>query len=176
MYVSKNRPPPVLPSFPSVQLPDKWAQLEAAVPSSPRATSDSPKPAAADRRAAPPRRVLLGPGAKNAGAAPNAVATAKYNVVTFLPLFLFSMFTRAAYLYFLSQAALAWWSTVSPFAPFGPTLALSFVLSVAAAKAIAEDRKRAAEDRRVNNSTARVVTPDGGVRSVKWRAVRVGDM
>ena len=120
--------------------------------------------------------MLLGPGAKNAGAAPNAVSTAKYNVITFLPLFLFSMFTRAAYLYFLSQAALAWWSTVSPFAPFGPTLALSFVLAVAAAKALAEDWKRAAEDRRVNNSSARVVTADGGVKTVKWRAVRVGDM
>lgn len=102
--------------------------------------------------------------------------TAKYNPVTFLPLFLFSMFSRAAYLYFLSQAALAWWSTVSPFAPFGPTLALSFVLAVAALKAAAEDRTRAAEDRRTNGSPARVVLPDGSLLETRWRHVKVGDV
>ena len=122
------------------------------------------------------RRVRIGPGAHNPAAAGNAVKTAKYNPVTFLPLFLFSMFSRAAYLYFLSQAALAWWSTVSPFAPFGPTLALSFVLAVAALKAAAEDRTRAAEDRRTNGSPARVVLPDGTLLETRWRHVRVGDV
>ena len=118
----------------------------------------------------------MGPGAHNPLAAGNAVKTAKYNPVTFLPLFLFSMFSRAAYLYFLSQAALAWWSTVSPFAPFGPTLALSFVLAVAALKAAAEDRTRASEDRRTNGSPARVVLPDGSLLETKWRHVKVGDV
>jgi hypothetical protein len=33
----------------------------------------------------------------------NAVSTSKYNIVTFLPLFLFEMFSRVAYLYFLIQ-------------------------------------------------------------------------
>lgn len=33
----------------------------------------------------------------------NAVSTSKYNFVTFLPLFLFEMFSRVAYLYFLIQ-------------------------------------------------------------------------
>ena len=122
------------------------------------------------------RRVRIGPGALNPLAAGNAVRTAKYNPVTFLPLFLFSMFSRAAYLYFLSQAALAWWSTVSPFAPFGPTLALSFVLAVAALKAAAEDRTRAAEDRRTNGSPARVVLPDGSLLETRWRHVKVGDV
>jgi len=121
-------------------------------------------------------RVRIGPGAHNPLAAGNAVKTAKYNPVTFLPLFLFSMFSRAAYLYFLSQAALAWWSTVSPFAPFGPTLALSFVLAVAALKAAAEDRTRAAEDRRTNASPARVVLPDGSLLETRWRHVKVGDV
>ena len=35
----------------------------------------------------------------------NGIKTAKYNVVTFLPIFLFEMFSRAAYLYFLLQVA-----------------------------------------------------------------------
>ena len=59
------------------------------------------------------------------------------------------------------QASLAWWSTVSPFSPYGPTIALIFVLLVAAAKAIVEDRKRHREDRITNNSTAHVVARDG---------------
>jgi Phospholipid-translocating ATPase N-terminal len=33
----------------------------------------------------------------------NRVVTAKYNIVTFLPIFLFEMFSRVAYLYFLIQ-------------------------------------------------------------------------
>ena len=36
----------------------------------------------------------------------NGIKTAKYNVVTFLPIFLFEMFSRAAYLYFLLQVRL----------------------------------------------------------------------
>ena len=134
------------------------------------------KPAASASSSSSHRSVRIGPGAHNPTAAGNAVKTAKYNPITFLPLFLFSMFSRAAYLYFLSQAALAWWSTVSPFAPFGPTLALSFVLAVAALKAAAEDRTRAAEDRRTNGSPARVVLPDGSLLETRWRHVRVGDV
>jgi hypothetical protein len=33
----------------------------------------------------------------------NRVVTSKYNVITFLPIFLFEMFSRVAYLYFLAQ-------------------------------------------------------------------------
>ena len=36
----------------------------------------------------------------------NGISTAKYNVITFLPYFLFEMFSRAAYLYFLLQVGL----------------------------------------------------------------------
>ena len=33
----------------------------------------------------------------------NSVKTAKYNIITFLPIFLVEMFSRVAYLYFLAQ-------------------------------------------------------------------------
>ena len=50
----------------------------------------------------------------------NRVVTSKYNIITFLPIFLFEMFSRVAYLYFLLQvgtavqlvvvlAAVCWW-------------------------------------------------------------------
>ena len=51
---------------------------------------------------------------------------------------------------------------MSPFSPYGPTIALVFVLLVAAGKAIIEDKKRHKEDRITNNSTAHVVQSDGG--------------
>ncbi len=50
---------------------------------------------------------------------------------------------------------------MSPFSPFGPTIALLFVLLVAAVKAAIEDKKRHREDRITNNSIAHVVNPDG---------------
>lgn len=50
------------------------------------------------------RRVLLGPGAPSAHFQGNAITTSKYNLLTFLPIFLFVMFSRVAYLYFLLQA------------------------------------------------------------------------
>ncbi len=63
------------------------------------------------------------------------------------------------------QASLVWWSTVSPFKPFGPVLALCFVLIVGALKAIAEDRRRHVEDNHLNNSTAHVLNADGALAS-----------
>ena len=58
-----------------------------------------------------------------------------------------------------------WWSVVSPFKPYGPLIALIFVVGVAAIKAIIEDRKRHQEDAHLNNSTAHVLEPDGAIGS-----------
>lgn len=46
------------------------------------------------------------PADKTAGFAGNTIKTAKYNIITFFPIFLFEMFSRAAYLYFLAQVGL----------------------------------------------------------------------
>lgn len=51
----------------------------------------------------PSRVVHLGSSAVNEDFTGNVIKTAKYNVATFLPIFLFEMFSRAAYLYFLLQ-------------------------------------------------------------------------
>ena len=50
---------------------------------------------------------------------------------------------------------------MSPYKPYGPLIALIFVVGVAAVKAIIEDRKRHQEDAHLNNSTAHVMEPDG---------------
>ena len=106
----------------------------------------------------------------------NAVSTAKYNIATFLPLFLFKMFSRVAYVYFLVQAGLCYWSAISPFSPYGATFALVFVLAVAAVKEICEDKKRHVEDRRTNATSARVLQPDGTFETREWRSIFVGDV
>ena len=49
------------------------------------------------------RMVPLDGGRHSEGFAPNNIKTAKYNPITFLPIFLFEMFSRVAYLYFLFQ-------------------------------------------------------------------------
>ena len=50
------------------------------------------------------RRIRLGPGAVNEGYVGNSIRTAKYNILTFLPMFLWTMIKRVAYLYFFFQA------------------------------------------------------------------------
>lgn len=106
----------------------------------------------------------------------NRVVTSKYNFITFLPIFLLEMFSRVAYLYFLLQAGLSWWSVISPFSGYGSTAALVFVLAVAGIKAIWEDVKRHHEDKRMNTSATQRLNPDGNVTDILWTDVRVGDV
>eukprot|EP00803_Ostreobium_quekettii_P002905 evm.model.scf_903.4 EVM.evm.TU.scf_903.4 scf_903:32108-44084(+) len=107
----------------------------------------------------------------------NAIKTSKYNVATFLPIFLLEMFRRAAYLYFLLQAGLSWWEEVSPFSGVGATAALLFVLVVSAVKAGLEDYKRHVEDKVTNNTPTTVVNlKTGEVEEKKWKDVKVGDV
>ena len=105
----------------------------------------------------------------------NKVITSKYNVVTFLPVFLFEMFSRVAYLYFLIQAGLSWWSVISPYSGVGATAALLFVLLVAGIKAVWEDVKRHQEDERMNTSVTHKMNSDGTMTDIPWTEVRVGD-
>jgi hypothetical protein len=52
---------------------------------------------------------------------------------------------------------LAAFPNISPFSPVGPIMALTFVVLVAAIKAIIEDIRRHKEDKRMNNNAAFVV-------------------
>lgn len=51
------------------------------------------------------------------------------------------------------------------FCRFGPTIALLFVLGVAAVKAIVEDKKRHAEDFKTNSTHCHIVHEDGETSS-----------
>lgn len=67
------------------------------------------------------------------------------------------------------QAVLAALPKISPFSPVGPTMALTFVVLVAAIKAIIEDIRRHKEDNRMNNSAAYVVNQNGRGGGLKQR-------
>uniref|UniRef100_A0A8B9KU42 Phospholipid-transporting ATPase n=1 Tax=Astyanax mexicanus TaxID=7994 RepID=A0A8B9KU42_ASTMX len=72
----------------------------------------------------------------------NRVSTAKYNVLTFLPRFLYSQFRRAANSFFLFIALLQQIPDVSPTGRWTTLVPLLFILVVAAVKEVIEDLKR----------------------------------
>ena len=106
----------------------------------------------------------------------NRISTTKYNLFTFLPKFLFAMFTKAAYFYFLVQTCLSWWEVISPFGGIGFTMALLSVLIIAGLKEGFEDRKRHLSDKLINCSTAHVVDSEGRVVDQMWQDVKVGQI
>lgn len=59
------------------------------------------------------RAVRLDAGEATEGFCGNDIKTAKYNLVTFLPIFLCEVFSRAAYLYFLLQVIDPWTSALT---------------------------------------------------------------
>lgn len=105
----------------------------------------------------------------------NHVSTAKYNIVTFLPKFLFEQFSKYANLFFLFTAVLQQIPNVSPtnrYTTIGP---LAIVLLVSAIKELVEDYKRKASDKGLNYSKTQVLK-GSAFHDTKWVDVSVGDI
>jgi phospholipid-transporting ATPase len=105
----------------------------------------------------------------------NHISTAKYNIATFLPKFLFEQFSKFANLFFLFTAALQQIPNISPtnrYTTIGP---LILVLAVSAGKELVEDYRRKTSDKSLNNSKARVLKGSSFV-DTKWVNVAVGDI
>uniref|UniRef100_A0A0D9UZM9 Phospholipid-transporting ATPase n=1 Tax=Leersia perrieri TaxID=77586 RepID=A0A0D9UZM9_9ORYZ len=116
-----------------------------------------------------------------AGFAGNAIRTAKYSVLTFLPRNLFEQFRRLSYVYFLAITVLNQLPQVAVFGRGASVLPLAFVLFVTAVKDAYEDFRRHRSDRQENNRLARVLAafsaPGGGeFPPKKWKHIRVGDV
>uniref|UniRef100_A0A8C4W2C2 Phospholipid-transporting ATPase n=1 Tax=Gopherus evgoodei TaxID=1825980 RepID=A0A8C4W2C2_9SAUR len=77
--------------------------------------------------------------------------TAKYNIITFLPRFLYSQFRRAANAFFLFIALLQQIPDVSPTGRYTTLVPLLFILAVAAVKEIIEDLVAVGEIVKVTN-------------------------
>jgi phospholipid-transporting ATPase len=105
----------------------------------------------------------------------NRISTAKYNVFSFLPKFLFEQFRRYSNVFFLFIALLQQIPNVSPTGRYTTAFPLIFILAVSAIKEIIEDFKRHRADEGVNNR--QVAALQGGVlKTIKWTEVTVGDL
>ncbi|XP_064811121.1 probable phospholipid-transporting ATPase IA isoform X3 [Oncorhynchus masou masou] len=105
----------------------------------------------------------------------NHVSTAKYNVLTFLPRFLYSQFRRAANSFFLFIALLQQIPDVSPTGRWTTLVPLLFILVVAAVKEFIEDLKRHNADSVVNKKECQVLR-NGAWEIVHWAKAVVGDI
>lgn len=124
-----------------------------------------------------PRMIQLNnpPANSSNGYVDNHVSTAKYNVATFLPKFLFEQFSKYANLFFLFTAALQQIPGISPtnrYTTIGP---LFIVLLVSAIKELVEDWQRKNSDKSLNFSRARVLK-GSTFEDTKWVNVAVGDI
>ncbi|CAL4964168.1 unnamed protein product [Urochloa decumbens] len=121
-------------------------------------------------------RVVVGePSPEFAG---NAIRTAKYSLITFLPRNLFEQFRRLSYVYFLAITVLNQLPQVAVFGRGASVLPLAFVLFVTAVKDAYEDFRRHRSDRQENNRLASVLVPGtaGDFEPKRWKHIRVGDV
>ncbi|KAK0711228.1 hypothetical protein B0H67DRAFT_555242 [Lasiosphaeris hirsuta] len=105
----------------------------------------------------------------------NHVSTAKYNIATFLPKFLFEQFSKFANIFFLFTAGLQQIPGLSPtnrYTTIGP---LIVVLMVSAGKELVEDYRRKQADKALNMSKARILQ-GSTFNETKWINVAVGDI
>ncbi|GAU88520.1 hypothetical protein RvY_01206 [Ramazzottius varieornatus] len=106
----------------------------------------------------------------------NTVSTAKYNAITFLPLFFFESFRRYSNAFFLFIACLQQIPDVSPTGRFTTLMPLSFILFVSACKEIFEDAKRRKADNIANNRKVLALKSSFGFEETKWSKIMVGDV
>ncbi|XP_050531336.1 probable phospholipid-transporting ATPase IA isoform X2 [Daktulosphaira vitifoliae] len=105
----------------------------------------------------------------------NCISTAKYNFISFLPIFLFEQFRRYSNCFFLLIALLQQIPEVSPTGRFTTLVPLCFILLVSAVKEIIEDFKRHRADREVNHRIVEVLS-NGSWLPKRWDQINVGDI
>lgn len=109
--------------------------------------------------------------------ADNYISTSKYNVISFLPKFLFEQFSKYANVFFLFTACIQQIPNVSPTNRWTTIVPLGIVLLASAFKEIKEDVKRHQSDAELNARITQVLEPGSGTfESRRWRHVRVGDI
>ncbi|KAK3302169.1 uncharacterized protein B0T15DRAFT_295097 [Chaetomium strumarium] len=105
----------------------------------------------------------------------NHISTAKYNIATFLPKFLFEQFSKFANIFFLFTAGLQQIPGLSPTNQYTTIGPLIVVLLVSAGKELVEDYRRKQADKALNMSKARVLR-GSTFTETKWINVAVGDI
>lgn len=105
----------------------------------------------------------------------NHISTAKYNVVTFLPKFLYEQFSKYANIFFLFTAILQQIPDISPTNRYTTIVPLVIVLMVSAIKESVEDFRRKQSDTSLNHSKARAIR-GSSFEDTRWINVAVGDI
>jgi magnesium-transporting ATPase (P-type) len=104
----------------------------------------------------------------------NSIQTARYNILSFLPVALIIQFSRLANVYFLIIAVLQSIPAISPFGPLTAWGPLIFVIGISLIREAIEDYARHRSDSELNsNPCVRFV--DGRFQDSNWTDVRVGD-
>ncbi|WFD34905.1 P-type phospholipid transporter [Malassezia cuniculi] len=106
----------------------------------------------------------------------NQVTTNKYNVVTFVPLFLYEQFSKYANVFFLFIGCIQQIPNVSPTNRWTTLVPLAIVLLASAFKEVTEDWRRFSADAEMNARRVGVLEADGTFSRRKWRDVVVGDI
>ncbi|KAI8147582.1 hypothetical protein BJV82DRAFT_596103 [Fennellomyces sp. T-0311] len=105
----------------------------------------------------------------------NRVSTAKYNLVTFLPIFLYVEFSKAANIFFLFISCIQQIPDVSPTSRYTTLVPLVIVLLITAVKEIIEDYGVHKSDGELNARKCKVLDGTQFIDK-RWRDIKVGDI
>ncbi|XP_038627193.1 phospholipid-transporting ATPase IK [Tachyglossus aculeatus] len=107
--------------------------------------------------------------------ADNAIKTAKYNMLTFLPLNLYEQFHRMANLYFLFIILLQTIPEISTLPWFALLLPLACLLIIRGTRDLVDDIARHRSDWAINSRPCQILMGKSFCKK-KWRDIRVGDV
>ncbi|XP_054835635.1 phospholipid-transporting ATPase IK [Eublepharis macularius] len=105
----------------------------------------------------------------------NAIKTAKYNVLTFLPLNLYEQFHRMVNLYFLHIILLQTIPEISTLPWFALLLPISILLGIRGIRDLTDDIARHRSDGEINSRSCEILT-GGSFCKKQWRDICVGDI
>ncbi|NXL89362.1 AT8B3 ATPase, partial [Alectura lathami] len=105
----------------------------------------------------------------------NAIKTAKYNILTFLPLNLYEQFHRMANVYFVFVILLQTIPEISTLPWYTLLFPLSCLLTIRALRDLIDDIGRHQSDRNINSRPCEILSGKS-FRWQKWRDICVGDI
>ncbi|NXE84056.1 AT8B3 ATPase, partial [Cochlearius cochlearius] len=105
----------------------------------------------------------------------NAIRTAKYNILTFLPLNLYEQFHRMANVYFVFVILLQTFPEISTLPWYTLLFPLSCLLTIRGLRDLIDDIGRHQSDRNINSRPCEILSGKS-FRWQKWRDIRVGDI
>lgn len=110
----------------------------------------------------------------------NSISTSKYNILTFIPKFLFEQFQKYSNIFFFVIVMFQQIPDVSPTGRFTTLIPLLFIMGASMIKEIIEDFKRRKSDSFLNNKPINVLRSNGLVQphweKAKWKNLVVGDI